>query len=305
MTRIRKDCRSLTADETAAFVDALLKLKNDGNRNTDRNYDQYVTWHQMAMGLAHRGPAFLPWHRHYLQLLEQDLQDVSGDPEMAIPYWDWAVDSGSAASIWTPEFMGGDGQPADGKVQTGPFAFDGGRWTLTVSRDGFPFLRRRLGVETPTLPTIGEIQQCLNLTEYDTPPWSQFSDINESFRNRLEGWGMNRPLLHNQVHVWVGGEMLDNTSPNDPIFFLHHCNVDRLWASWQAASVIQGYLPTTPLAGRSGHSLEENMIVLPPATVASVLDIGELGYEYESLVEQNAAIGLVALAGSQPSPFVA
>lgn len=27
--------------------------------------------------------------------------------------------------------------------------------------------------------------------------------------------------------------MLPGTSPNDPVFFLHHCNVDRLWWQWQ------------------------------------------------------------------------
>jgi tyrosinase len=38
---------------------------------------------------------------------------------------------------------------------------------------------------------------------------------------------------HNRVHVWVGGIMARGESPIDPIFFLHHANIDRLWAQWQ------------------------------------------------------------------------
>lgn len=40
--------------------------------------------------------------------------------------------------------------------------------------------------------------------------------------------------LHNPVHGWVGGTMGDKTkAPADPVFWLHHSNVDRLWAGWQ------------------------------------------------------------------------
>ena len=37
--------------------------------------------------------------------------------------------------------------------------------------------------------------------------------------------------------------MGDATSPNDPVFFLHHCNVDRLWAQWWSDNPKRPYLP--------------------------------------------------------------
>ena len=37
---------------------------------------------------------------------------------------------------------------------------------------------------------------------------------------------------HNPVHNLIGGEMANMTSPRDPIFFLHHANIDRLWHAW-------------------------------------------------------------------------
>lgn len=49
---------------------------------------------------------------------------------------------------------------------------------------------------------------------------------------------------HNPVHAIIGGQMGAASSPNDPAFFLHHCNVDRIWAVWQSRFGNTGY-PTT------------------------------------------------------------
>ena len=37
---------------------------------------------------------------------------------------------------------------------------------------------------------------------------------------------------HNNVHNNIGGWMPSASSPRDPIFFMHHCNIDRIWAVW-------------------------------------------------------------------------
>jgi len=34
-----------------------------------------------------------------------------------------------------------------------------------------------------------------------------------------------------------------STSPNDPVFYLNHCNVDRIWAGWQDIHGNPSYLP--------------------------------------------------------------
>lgn len=66
-------------------------------------------------------------------------------------------------------------------------------------------------------------------------------------RNHLEGWrGVN---LHNRVHVWVSGRMATGVSPppptppNDPVFWLHHAFIDKLWADWQKRHPRSPYLP--------------------------------------------------------------
>src|SRR5262249_38403088 len=132
-----------------------------------------------------------------------------------------------------------------------------------------------------------------------------------SFRNVFEGWvpwdpANFGPELHNKVHVWVGGSMGPMSSPNDPIFFLHHCNVDRLWAEWQLLHPNVPYVPdrsTPALTGPDGHNLADPMppwdgidrpIIgkLPVVRVKDVLNHQALGYRYDSdppAVNANAA----------------
>ena len=67
----------------------------------------------------------------------------------------------------------------------------------------------------------------------------------------------------------VGGTMDSSSSPADPLFWLHHANIDRLWVSWQQthASKPKGstVLQPPPLFG---------------VKVSSQLDIAALGYSY-------------------------
>ncbi|MFF4183381.1 tyrosinase family protein [Streptomyces sp. NPDC001691] len=236
---MRKNQADLTATEKRRFVDALLQLKRDGR------YDAFVTTHNAFImsdtdsgdRVGHRSPSFLPWHRRFLIEFEQALQSV--DASVTLPYWDWTVDRTPSASLWAADFLGGTGRSRDGQVMDGPFAQSAGGWTLNVRVDGRTYLRRALGAAVAQLPTRAEVDSVLAMTTYDMAPWNSASD---GFRNHLEGWrGVN---LHNRVHVWVGGQMSTGASPNDPVFWLHHAFVDKLWARWQAKHPGSPYLPT-------------------------------------------------------------
>lgn len=221
-----------------------------------------------GVGVAHHNPAFPPWHRKLLWLFENALCEASGDPSVTLPYWDW-TDPASTAAAFGHDLLGPGGDPAeDYAVTEGPFNRD--VWQLNILpydptlRDRTPqkYLVRALGIDTASayevlLPTIVDVQATLDHDTYDTAPWNVNSP--DSFRNSLEGFvvdpttGLMKPnaqTMHNIVHDWVGGvfylasaggqlipqqgtmEPLD-VSPNDPAFFLHHANVDRLWAAWQ------------------------------------------------------------------------
>jgi tyrosinase len=326
---IRKSVSSLTGPERTAFVNAVKALKSAPSRftpPTTGRYDDYVYVHMQAMlelaindptqpvangnwtlvsdmrmpMWAHRCPAFLPWHRELLYQFERDLQTVSHDPNLAIPYWDWSVDQSPDGPPWLADFMGGDG--ADGPVTSGPFAGPE-NWKLNLSEDLVGHLVRGFGrfAGFPRLPTAAEVDATLAESRYDAAPWNDKAAL-ASFRNQLEGWHVPagstaRDGMHNLVHLWVGGNsgtMLPSTSPNDPVFFLHHCNVDRLWAVWQQLHPSsRHYLPRHPLAGDPAQALNEPMIFFdpklsstppwsdPPATPSRVMDHHGLNYTYD------------------------
>jgi tyrosinase len=236
---IRKNQRTLTAAEKKAFVDAVLELKRRGE------YDEYVRMHNdfitgdrdNGVRVGHRSPSFLPWHRQYLLDFEQALQRI--DAGVSLPYWDWTGTRRTDATLWDADFMGGNGRSGDGQVTTGPFAYDNQAWPLTVRVDDRPYLRRALGVGARALPTATDRDTVLGVATYDEAPWNSTSA--GGFRNLVEGW--RGPGMHNRVHVWVGGTMATGVSPNDPVFWLHHCYIDKLWADWQARHPESGYLP--------------------------------------------------------------
>jgi len=79
--------------------------------------------------------------------------------------------------------------------------------------------------------------------------------------------------IHGAVHIWVGGTMSDaSVSPADPVFWLHHGNLDRLWWDWYNSP--QGNHQNPPLTG--SDALMDPWTYTEPDT----RDIGSLGYAY-------------------------
>jgi tyrosinase len=263
----------MSSGEKAAFIGAVLAIKANGV------YDQLVQIHIDRNGMdykdkdgglriGHVDPGFLPWHRQFLLLFEQELQKIN--PMVTLPYWDWTTDNTVNSPLWRPSFMGGTGRSGDLAVRTGPFARQNG-WVIntSVTPIGEPFLNgnytvdtrdyltRELGVNIDRLPTPKELQDTVNLSVYDEAPWSYTSGGQppyNSFRNHLEGyvtfpWEPATAKLHSRGHRWVGGHMRYIASPNDPVFFMHHAQVDRIWTLWQEAHPdVPHYLPVEETA---------------------------------------------------------
>ncbi len=247
---VRKNAASLTAAEKARFTAAMRQVKANGR------YDRYVVQHRdLFQSGIHGSAMFLPWHRELLRRLELDLQAV--DPTVTIPYWDWTADRSSGPPIWADDLMGGDGQAPSQRVSTGPYAFPG--WVLNVTApplDSGPALRRRL--QSDALPTRSQVEAVLGRSTY------------ASFRPDVEAFA------HNTVHTFIGGSASASTSPNDPAFYLLHCNVDRLWAWWQTL-----HPDAAPYTGPNDPMFP----VLPgtPGVVpASVVNHRALDYSYDT-----------------------
>jgi len=342
--KVRKNALALTPQEKADFVNAIKLLKQTPSPyDTLINYyDQFVKWHYEAFycdgsGMMHDGypahmnPAFLPWHRSYLQLFENALSTVSGKT-ILIPYWDW-TDPSSLNVVFADDFMGGFGNAANGYVvQTGPFRQ--GEWEIKIndylnidsvkmdiypSVNPAPYLIRAQSIfksGNVALPQNSDLQRCLNVPQYDSYPWDSSSDTLQSFRNNLEGWrgsigniclpnhnmDVDNPTgrtsaMHNVVHIYVGGifptsgggyelgNMSQNTSPNDPVFWIHHANIDRIWSGWMNRHG-RVYLPENN--GPMGSNLND---VMEPFSIRtdgkntpkSMLNETDLGYKYDVL----------------------
>jgi tyrosinase len=244
MVRIRKNANTLTPGERDRFVAAFAQLNNQGaGRFADfRNMHVAVSSPQ-----AHQNAGFLPWHRAYLLDLERELQAI--DPSVALPYWRFDQ---AAPNIFTGDFLGVSN--AIGTVQfsaTNPLQF----WTT----DGVQGVNRRPFFNTAAAPPG-------LLNEAQTLALGGASNLYASFR-AMEG----NP--HGQAHVSFGGSISQiPTAAKDPLFFLLHCNVDRLWAKWQRLNgrfdpaLASSY--DTP--GRPpGHNLVDTMwpwngIITPP-----------------------------------------
>jgi tyrosinase len=202
MVRVRKNANALTAGERDRFVSAFAQLNNQGlGRFADfRNMHTNVSSPQ-----AHGAPGFLPWHRAYLLDLERELQAI--DASVALPYWRFDQ---AAPKIFNRDFFGVS--DALGTVQfsaTNPLQF----WKT----DGVQGINRRPFFNTGSAPGgLRSEAQTLALG-------AQYA----AFRT-MEG----NP--HGSAHTSFGGSISSiGTAAKDPLFFLLHCNVDRLWAKWQ------------------------------------------------------------------------
>jgi len=240
------------------FIDGCLALKAEplNQSSSVSTYDYFAWWHQRAMNrftpndasnpwlrnAAHGGPSFGPWHRLFLLVFEFEMRRVLQDDDFRIPYWNWGVDALAPfdSALWELEVMGGDGDP----VTTGPFRAGNGfdvRLTDDSSGNSFMFvnrpLRRNMGALTRSLSTNTTIRNLIrNDPLWSTWPWDN-SPSTGGFRRELE------MPLHNTIHRFVGGDMMTSTSPNDPVFWLHHSNIDRIWSAWQDLHGVNNYVP--------------------------------------------------------------
>ena len=340
---VRKNFKDLSGDERDAFLEALLLLKMTPGRPPASGaapvsvYDQFVALHGAVMtvqvpghgssiNMGHRAPGFLPWHRQYIVLFERALDSVK--PGVALPYWDWTEHDATRDVLFQADFLGpmrsqsqpylvdsgffSAEPPASGeRPNWWPPEFEG--WRLDPRLNPFAselpdqfdqYLIRggntRNGGVVSELATRETVDTMLGLDEY-LDFWL--------YLEAGSGPPRGRAPTHNFCHNWVGGHMASSVSPNDPIFFLHHCFVDKLWAEWQSDGHggVDHFPDRDPPGERipPGHKLDDLMwpwvadepgygsnnnvyqemipdySAEPPARPRDMLDHTVLGYSYE------------------------
>jgi tyrosinase len=260
--RRRKEYTTVMTDaERQSYNDAILSVSNASSQYYSQ-FESLIDRHRAVFSSGvHDADVFLPWHRHYILEFEDLLRQV--DSTITVPFWDWSL---SAANPFAspmfgnqPHWMGGTGDSSDNWcLNSGPFAYNGGAGYKKVDGD---CVQRNFN----SLFAVGgllDIQSVLNI------PANDF----DGFRDQLEhGAGM-----HDSVHCAVHGTMCTSHASNDPLFFLHHAHIDKIWSDWQEMS--SAHLQSYP------SSTSTTMLQTGGATVAQFLNTKSQS-EHEVCVE--------------------
>jgi tyrosinase len=343
--RVRRSWSTLDDAEKQTVVDAFLTLKSItvdsgdpgspradyssfcealGQPTYERNlYDFYVeahanafvsmmTPHQVHEQMAHKAPQFLVWHRYLLLRLEADMGEAIGDPDFALPYWDWNDcyedgDPTTCTPLFEPEYLGTAGGCQDGDKAVSGYMADQGFATNLHSQGMMPNspgsivcgqrpIEREVGCNVPGPPSTEEVDGIFDRFVYDDAPYDGcHTEEDVSFRQHLEGFDNEStdPFcvaagcgMHGRAHAFVGGDMLfTSTNPNDPTFFLHHAQVDRLWAAWQEANLQSGDAARMVDYGNPGYpeGFRGPLFNFEEVDASETFDYRVLGYEYDAL----------------------
>jgi tyrosinase len=205
MLRVRKNANDLSELERNQFLKALNTFRQINNV-TGQNFGLFHTIHTGdGYWQAHVQNAFLPWHRAFLLHFERRLQQI--DPLVALPYWRFDK---AAEKLFSADFIGA---PSNTNINV----------ILANTNPLFGWMIRRRPVFAPNRPPPNILSQAGTLALGNT--FAIFTD--------MEG------DPHGTAHGRAGGADISSwirdptTAAQDPLFFLLHCNVDRLWARWQ------------------------------------------------------------------------
>jgi tyrosinase len=258
----RKNAALLSADEVGGLRSAFAQIKqiSADARGDDRGFFEIAGMHGVPYwDCPHHTPQrlFLPWHRAYLYRLEQALEDrVSG---VTIPWWDWTT-TRAIPQPFAEEQVGGAANPLFSSA------------TLVTEadiRDGAPLVEQTERASNPGefLPGPQDLADVMGQVNY-----AVFNDACED--------------IHDGVHGWVGGTMGNvGYAAFDPVFWAHHCMIDRMWWLWQQ----DNRMNAVPFAGWEDLVLEPFNL-----SVKDVLNANALGFDYadaETLIEPLTAAG--------------
>jgi polyphenol oxidase len=205
---------------------------------------------------------FFPWHRCYLYFHERILGKLISDPTFALPYWDWDNDA----------------------HRTLPPAY------VTPNDASNPLYDDFRGV-TPDdqLPTSAVGSTVMDHIK-TLPGWRQFMGTTPSDVDNHAGQLEAGP--HGYVHLWSGKPSMYlpwgapdmgvlSTAAQDPVFFTHHCNIDRIWDLWQNSSTTHTPPPIASFFTHTWNFYDEEKQWRSIA-VQDVLSAANLNYTYDS-----------------------
>ena len=252
-------------DRTKAGEIARIYPGTGPNPNRDLANDEWSTCEPHFSGDEEY---FVPWHRMFVYFFERIIRKVSGDPQFALPYWNYST-TGPNHGIVPPEFR-----------QSGSSLFQANRNPGVNS--GQP-----IDQSSPGDLDLTALSQATYLPNGADPGFNQ--DLDQG--------------LHGNVHVDTGDTTNMGRVPwaaEDAVFWMHHCNIDRLWASWNK----NGGLNPTNLSSWMNKQFifaDENGQKVS-VSIKDFDDIAKLNYTYDAFEPKPS--GFVAAPLSVAPPIV-
>ncbi|MBW0462316.1 hypothetical protein O181_002031 [Austropuccinia psidii MF-1] len=280
---IRREWGKLSKEERRSYIDAVLCLQSKPSitpssevPGAKSRYDDFVATHINQTLYIHGTANFLSWHRYFLRSFEKALQDECGY-EGHQPYWAWekyAQNPLNSPLLDGSEYsFGGNGeyqQPqvipnvSRGCVTTGPFkkSTEFRCYSLLSSHYNPRCLKR--DVSTAIAQRYTNTKEVVSLI-------TKSPDLS-TFQFTMQG----RPDkgffgVHGGGHFTISGDPGGDffVSPGEPMFWVHHSMIDRVWWIWQNQELDERIMQ---VAGTL------TMYNIPPSRKATLDDLIDLGY---------------------------
>lgn len=233
--------------------------------------DQARFWNQCPH-FGQSSADFLIWHRAYLKHFERILREASGDSSFTLPYWDY---SGSDRTF--PRVFGDPQPDSSTGLPTNPL-FEGERELA------FVFGMYNLSDRAVSTAAVFRETDFFGADE-ETGLAGGLGDTDPGTQGVIEG----QP--HNLIHFAVGGAIgavggsmaSVTTAAFDPIFWVHHANIDRLWAKWECEpNRSWGMVPAKMWLDERPWSFNDVDGSIQSPSRAELLDYAGVGISYDS-----------------------
>ncbi|NEQ13911.1 MAG: hypothetical protein F6K44_08560 [Moorea sp. SIO3E2] len=295
-------------------IKAMLELPPSDPRNWYRNAFIHI------LDCPHGNWWFLPWHRGYLGWFEKTCRKLSGDPNFALPYWDW-TEQPSIPEVFFEGVLNPSHEAFISSYETFKQQFQDPMSDFWNSLSTDQLCQQKLrrycsiddvwqAIENPKAPMFYPDDYARALTElcsdfdYHTSiavskdtikealapsNFIEFgSAVAECHNSQETSFAVLEGQPHNLVHNNIGGFMEEFLSPVDPIFFMHHCNIDRLWDVWTRKQENLGF-PTLPKGEKLAKwqaepflfFIDENGNQVQANTAGDYATIGDFNYFYQ------------------------
>jgi tyrosinase len=251
--------------------------------------DRAKFWNQCQ----HGSWFFQPWHRGYLIYFERicraAIVALGGPADWALPYWNYSR-GGTSPDVKKipPAFLkptvGGNPNPL-----------------FVPGRNG--------GSSGDVVIDPAEVSiECVKRRKFTGISGGSpgFGGLQTGFAHNGSTPGACEQTPHNDIHGDVGGLMGGfNTAGLDPLFWLHHCNIDRLWEVWRARASSLGEPTSTAWLNFVFQIHDENGAVIP-FRPASMVSTTANGYKYQDISDPfPGQVGPMALTAGKKEAAMA